>query len=104
MHSYEARIRAVRLYIEYDLAVSLTIRELGYPSRRMLRAWYREFIETGQLHRSLSRRHKYSEKQKKEAVEYYFAHGRRISKTVAVLGYPNRETLRLWIDQLSTAV
>ena len=34
MHSYEERIKAVRLFIKYELSVADTIRELGYPTER----------------------------------------------------------------------
>jgi putative transposase len=56
MYSHRARMRAVRLYIRYDRASAATIRELGYPSRGMLRAWYREFAQSGQLHRDYQRK------------------------------------------------
>ncbi len=32
MYSYEDRIKAVMLYIKYDLCTADTIRELGYPN------------------------------------------------------------------------
>ena len=104
MYSYEARMRAVRLYIKYDRRPAATIRELGYPSRGMLRSWYREFGESGDLHQGLRRRPRYSNEQKQRAVEHYWAHGRCVSRTVAVLGYPHRETLRRWIDELMPGV
>jgi transposase-like protein len=66
----------------------------------MLRARYREFVESGDLHRDCRRETKYSDEQKFRAVEHYCRNSRRISKTVAVLGYPNRETLRMWIEEL----
>jgi len=39
MYSYEDRIKAVTLYIKYDLSTADTVRELGYPSRKMLVRW-----------------------------------------------------------------
>jgi putative transposase len=100
VYSHEARMRAVRLYVGYGRASAATIRELGYPSRGMLRAWYREFVESGDLHQDYRRQGKYSNEQKQRAVEHYCRNGRCISKTVAVLGYPNHQTLRMWIDEL----
>ena len=50
MYSYEQRIRAVLLYIQYEHSGSATIRELGYPTTKMLRRWYREYDATGDLH------------------------------------------------------
>jgi len=100
LYSYEARMRAVRLYVKYGRSPAATIRELGYPSRGMLRCWYREFDESGDLHPDLRRRPRYSNEEKERAVEHYWVQGRCISRTVAVLGYPHRETLRTWIDEL----
>ena len=104
MYSYEARMRAVRLYIKYDRRPAATIRELGYPSRGMLRSWYREFNESGDLHQDFRRKPEYSHEEKQRAVEHYWVQGRCISRTVAVLGYPHRETLRMWIDELRPGV
>jgi putative transposase len=99
LYSHEARMRAVKLYIRYGRASAATIREIGYPSRVMLRAWYREFVKSGGLHQHCRRKAKYSNEQKKLAVEHYFGHGRCISKTTAALGYPSCATLRTWIDE-----
>ncbi len=49
MYSYQDRIKAVKLYIKYDLSPSTTVRELGYPTRRMLVKWYKEYQETNDL-------------------------------------------------------
>lgn len=73
MYSYEERMRAMRLYIKYGQRPAVTIRELGYPSRGMLRSWYREFRESGDLHHVYRRRPRYSNEQKMRAVEYYRA-------------------------------
>ena len=104
MSSYKARMRAVRLYIKYGQRPAATIRELGYPSRGMLRSWCREFRESGDLHQAYRRRPRYSTEEKQRAVEHCWAHGRSVSRTVEVLGYPHRETLRRWIDELMPGV
>jgi transposase-like protein len=36
MYTYEDRMRAVQLYVKYDMNMGVVIRELGYPSRGML--------------------------------------------------------------------
>lgn len=36
MYSYDDRIRAVRLYIQYDKSAAAVIQELGYPERKTL--------------------------------------------------------------------
>ena len=49
MYSYEERMKAVRLYIEYDHRGAAAVRKLGYPTRRTLRDWHREYLESGIL-------------------------------------------------------
>ena len=100
MYSYEERMKAVRLYVEYNHSGAAAVRKLGYPTRRTLREWHKEYVESGDLHAKYPKRAKYSDEQKREAVEYYLLHGRSISGTIRALGYPCRETLREWIDEL----
>lgn len=101
MYSYEDRIKAIKLYIKYDLCNADTIRELGYPSRNMLAQWYKEYQETGGLHKQYKKRSAYTSEQMKTAVNYYLKHGRNITRTVRILGYPSRNTLAEWIDELA---
>jgi putative transposase len=100
MYSYEDRVRAVELYIKYGMSAADTVRELGYPSRKMLRRWHKEHMETGGLHQHFRSKSRYSEEQKKHAIERYHDLGRSIPRTIRALGYPSRETLRQWIDEL----
>ena len=99
MYSYEDRLRAVKLYIKYELGLTDTIRELGYPSQNMLRRWYREYLETGDLHKEYIKQPNFSPEQIVTAVEYYLEHGRSIARTCRALGYPSRDTLRGWIEE-----
>ena len=99
MYSYEDRLRAVKLYIKYDCCEANAIRELGYPSRKMLTRWYKEYIVSGDIPRNIQKNGKYSHEEKKKAVDYYFDHGQCISRTSMALGYPSRPTMRLWIDE-----
>lgn len=101
MYSYEDRMKAVELYIKYDLSFADTIRELGYPSHNILIRWYREYQENGELHKQYNKKPKYSPEQMQEAVDYYLNHGRNISRTIKALGYPSRPVLREWIDKLA---
>ena len=77
-----------------------TIRELGHPSRRALYRWYQEHEHSEELHDEYQQVPKYSARRKEQALEYYFQHGRRLSGTVRVLGYPSRTLLAQWIDEL----
>ena len=54
MYSYEKRIKAVKLYIQYDRSVAAVRRELGYPSPNMLLRWYAEYVENGDLRKAYS--------------------------------------------------
>ena len=102
MYSLEERQRAVDLLIKYDRSVADVRRELGYPSKRMLKIWRQEYEENGSLHQCYKGSNRlYSQEQKKEAVDYYLAHGRSLSRTVRAVGYPTKEALRLWIDELA---
>ena len=101
MYSHEDRMKAVELYIKYDLSIADTVRELGYPNRKMLVRWYKEYQETGELHRQYKKQPRYTPEQMQAAVDYYLNHGRSVSRTVRTVGYPSRATLREWIDELA---
>ena len=101
MYSYEERIRAVRLYIKLGKRVAATIRQLGYPTKNALKSWHREYERCLDLPVSCKRsKRKYSEAQKKLAVEHYLSHGRCIAATIRTLGYPGRAWLSAWIHEL----
>ncbi|MDY6366090.1 MAG: hypothetical protein SPL18_05490, partial [Oscillospiraceae bacterium] len=51
MYTYEQRKRAVELYIKYLYKASAVIRELGYPNRHVLVKWFKEYEDTGDLHK-----------------------------------------------------
>lgn len=101
MYSYEDRIRAVRLYIKLGKRAGATIRRLGYPTTNALKSWHREFEQSQDLPAAYVRSwHKYSDEQKRVAVEHFLNHDRCIARTLKALGYPCRETLAAWIDEL----
>ena len=101
MYSYEDRIRAVKLYLKLGKRIAATLRQLGYPTKNSLLSWYREYQEHGNLESaSVCRKSKYSTEQKKVAVEHYLNHDRCIAVTIRALGYPCRDTLGDWIDEL----
>jgi len=99
MYPREARIKAVQLYIKYDKCVADVIYELGYPSRKTLVKWFRE-QESGVVWDKHIRRSKYSLEQKQAAVDHFLEYGRNISRTVRALGYPSRDILRSWCNEL----
>jgi len=101
MYSYEDRKKAVELYVKYDLCAANTVRELGYPDRKMLVRWYKEYLKTGRLHERSKKKSKFTEDQMNVAVSYYLEHGRNITRTIKAVGYPSRATLKGWLDELA---
>jgi transposase InsO family protein/transposase-like protein len=97
MYSYEQRKNAVELYIKFDKSACAVVRELGYPDTKMLRVWYREYLEEGDLHGRY--RLGYTADQRATAVQYYQEHGRSLARTVKALGYPCRQLLGEWVHK-----
>jgi transposase-like protein len=102
--SYDDRMRAVLLYIKYDRRAAATVRDLGYPTTKTLKKWYREYVAQGDLQVTKTRKGKFTSDEARVAVDYYLEHGRCISATVRALGYPSRETLRQWIQERCPAI
>lgn len=48
MYSYEDRLRAIELYIEYGKMAAATVAALGYPSTKQLKRWYQIFKYSAQ--------------------------------------------------------
>ena len=105
MFSYAERIRAVKLYIKLGKRLNATIRQLGYPTKNSLIGWYREYEQSRDLRFGYARpRQKYSVEQKQVAVQHYLDHDRCIASTIRALGYPCRDLLTGWIDELHPEV
>ena len=87
------------------MRLNMTIRQLGYPTKISLLGWYREYIQDLDL-RSGYRRSKpsYSTEQRQAAVQHFPDNDRCIAFTLKALGYPCRETLEGWIDELHPQV
>ena len=99
MYTYEERLRAVKLYIKNGFSAAATVRELGYPGRKTLTLWYKEYQEAGELHKEFIKHPNFNREQIEGAVNHYLEHGRCIARTCRMLGYPSRHTLRGWIDE-----
>lgn len=101
MYSYEEKKRAVELYIQYEKSCAAVINELGYPSRVALLNWYKDYLEHGETKR-INRYPRYTDEQKRAAVDHYFEHGRCVARTKRAIGYPNNKELHSdWIDELA---
>lgn len=103
MYSTEQRRLAIETFIRFDHSYADTIAELGYPDRHTLNNWWREYGETGEVPvGKMIREPRFSDDQKREAVEHYLGHGKSLSRTMRALGYPKgSDTLRGWIDELA---
>lgn len=68
--------------------------------------WYRDRLEeerAGVPSRRGERYRRYSDERKRVAVDHYLEYGRRLSRTMRMLGYPkSRELLMAWIDELAS--
>ena len=101
MYSYEDRLRAVKLYYKLGRRMNATLRQLGYPTKNSLKAWCAEFADTRNLRSGYQReKWQYNDEQKRRAVDHYVEQGHCLTHTVRCLGYPSRETLRVWIREL----
>ncbi len=101
MYSYEDRLRAVKLYLKLGRRMNATLRHLGYSNKNSLKAWCAEFELNQDLHRGYQRlKRRYTDDQKRRAVEHYVEQGHSLIHTIRCLGYPSRETLRAWISEL----
>lgn len=104
-YSREQRDRDMDLYVKYERCAADVIHELGYPSKGALLSWYADRLEeerTGVLSRHGERYRRYSDEQKQAAVDHYLEYGRRLSRTMRMLGYPkSKELLMAWIDELA---
>ena len=101
MYSYEERIRAIKFYINCGYNAAYTVRKLGYPDVTQIPRWYKEYINNNDLHKERTKWFKYTDKEKRAAVDYYFDHGRNALKTVKALGYPSRPLLVEWVKELN---
>ena len=75
MYALEERIKAVDLYFRYGRKASAVIRELGYPDRKILVKWVREYEETGKLHERCAGSNRYSQEEKPEGLLFHSDRG-----------------------------
>lgn len=69
-------------------------------TKNALKHWYREFARGDDLSAGYVRtKQRYSDEQKRIAVEHYQDNGRCLAWTIKALGYPGREKLSAWIDE-----
>lgn len=102
MYSAEQRMKAIETFVRFDRSAADTVAELGYPSRQTLRNWWKEYRLSGDESLERKRRKsKYSDEEKRRAVDYYLEHGKSLARTTRAMGYPSREMLGNWVDELA---
>lgn len=102
MYSAEQRKKAIETFARFGCSAADTIAELGYPNRNTLRNWWKEYQIGGD--EFLERRHrrpKYSDEEKQDAVDHCLEHGKSLARTIRAMGYPSREMLGNWVDELA---
>lgn len=85
MYSRKERLTAMEVFIKYDRSAAAVIRELGYPSRKLLPQWHEYYLEeqkSGVLWERYRRDHKYSSQQQEAAIQHFLDHGRSIARKV----------------------
>ena len=93
-YSREQRRRAVELYERYGHSAADVIRELGCPSKEALRMWHRDWLEERRTGIPSSRGEHYSrytDGQRRAAVDHCLTHGRRSGRTMRRMGYVLRQ-------------
>lgn len=102
MYSAEQRAKAIETFARFGCSAADTIAELGYPSRVTLRSWWKEYQLGGdEFLAGKHRRPRYSDEEKRGAVDHYLEHGKSLARTIRAMGYPSREVLADWVDELA---
>jgi len=103
MFSTEQRRIAIETFIRFDHSYADTIAELGYPTRHSLRAWYKDYLEHGEVRPPKRQREpKFTLEMRQAAVDCCPAHGKSLARTMRRMGCPaSRECLCDWIDELA---
>lgn len=102
MYSAEQRVKAIETFARFRCNAADTIAELGYPNRATLRNWWKEHRISGD--EFLERRHRrprYSDEERQGAVDHHLEHGKSLARTIRAMGYPSREVLANWVDELA---
>lgn len=88
--------KAIKVWKE-TLSLKKTVRILGYPCRRVLRKWVREFKQKGKVR--LTRYSKFSQEQKRLALKLVIQKSWSVPRVTRHLGYPSITLLRMWLKE-----
>ena len=76
MHSREEKLKAVELFIKYDMSPTSAIREHGYPRLATPYTQHEECLASGCDMPPTSAHSRYAEEQERAAVDHFLEHGR----------------------------
>ena len=102
MYGAEQRKKAIETFARFGRSAADTIAELGYPSRVTLRNWWKEYrIGGDEFLERRRRRPRYSDEERRGAVDHCLEHGKGLARTIRAMGYPSREMLGNRADELA---
>lgn len=95
MYSTEQRRLAIETYIKFDPSAADTVAEPGCPTRHSLGAWYKDYLEHGEVRPPKRQREpKFAMEMGQAAVDCCLAHGKSLARTIRRMGHPaSRERL-----------
>lgn len=47
---------------------------------------------------------RYSDEEKRNAVDHYSGHGKSLARTIGAMGYPSRKVLSSWVDERTLVI
>lgn len=100
MYPKEVRQDAVAFF-EQGMNPRQVTRLLCGPSWWSVNRWYEEFVATGTVKDRRIYESKYTEKQRRDAVDHYLSNGKSLSATVRAVGYASHTLLAQWVDELA---
>lgn len=100
MYSKEVRQDALFCFEQGCKPLEVT-RILCGPSHDVIYRWHKEYLSTGTIKEKRVYESKFTDEQKRAAVEHYLSNGKNQSATVKALGYPSRPLLCQWVDELA---
>lgn len=102
MYSAEQGKKAIETFARFGRSAADTMAELGHPSRVTLRSWWKEYqIGGDEFLERRRRRPRCSDEERRGAVDYCPEHGKGLARTIRAMGYPSREMLGSWVDELA---
>ena len=98
MYSTEEKQKAIQAYLENNCNAAKTILQLGYPTIPSLLSWAKanNISYEQRPKRKLTR---YTEAEKKKAIDLYFKNGCNMKKTVRELGYGSATGILRWLRE-----